>query len=265
MKKCITLAIVLTLLLSLNLTAHADVIWEPYGDRFYEDHREQFSYCGYMAYTNSPDGVTQTYTKPGGNKGKTIDNGVLVNIQHSYDGGSGDVWALLEENVYVPMEHLLNRYDDEFFADHPEIVDNSNQPDITVEIPVGTPILTWTYPRGVSSAGENYWDADILSGCQSFYTDEAGLIWGYMGYWYGRQNTWICLSDYNNPELAEPEIYLGQTHWADGNPGRDVLNDGEIKPGRGSWLQVVLPVGAVLVAGGLLLFWPRKKKTGQPE
>ncbi len=265
MKKLIPLALALVMLLSLSLTAHADVIWEPFGDSFYDSHREDFTYCGYTAYANSPEGVTQTYKKPGGAKGDTIQNGESVYIQHSYTGDDGNTWALLTENVYVPMEHLLDRYDSEFFDDHPEIVsaDSGERPDITVDMPKGTPILTWTYPRGLYTQSENYWDEDILSGCASFYTDDEGLVWGYIGYWYGHRNLWICLSDYNNPDLAEPEIYQGQVYWGENAPTGDDLPDAVIQPGNSSWLHIALPIGAILIAVGLLLFWPRKKKAEQ--
>lgn len=265
MKKLISLTLLVTLLLSLTISVHADVIWEPFEDTFYATHREDFSYYGEYAYANSPEGVTQTYKKPGGSKGDTIENGELVYIQHTYTNPDGDTWALLNEYVYVPMAHLLNRYDNEFFTDHEaELTDTP--PEITVEIPDGAEILTWTYPRGRATQSQNYWGDDILQGCTPFYTDPDGLVWGYIGYWYGRQNLWVCLSDCNNPDLAEPEIFLGETYWGENAPTGDNLPDATIQPGSDyTWLHIALPLVAVAIAGGLLLFWPRKKRVKQEE
>ncbi len=260
MKKLICLLFTLTLFFSLASTASADVIWEPYDDSFYTRNQEDFTHAGYYAYANSPAGEVTLYKKPGGKTEGTMTNGELCYIQYIYTGDDGTQWALFSDETYALLTDLLNRYDEEFFDDHPEITDSAPQ-GFSVKIPVDEPILLWTYPGGVSHVRSNYWDEDIMSGLTSYYTDKNGLVWGYMGYWFGHQDVWICLSDYNNPDLQEPEIYLGEINWGEGFvpvEEAEIIQKGSFK-----LLYVILPLAAAGLAAVLLIFWPKKKQEGK--
>ncbi|MBP3319112.1 MAG: cell wall anchor protein, partial [Ruminiclostridium sp.] len=61
MKKLLALALSLCLLTALSAPAHADVIWEPYDDDFWEEHKGEMVYHnrGYLA--NGPDGFVTLY------------------------------------------------------------------------------------------------------------------------------------------------------------------------------------------------------------
>ena len=80
MKKLLTCMLALTLLVALALPARADVIWEPYEDKFYEDNQDQFTYAGNAAYANSPTGSLELCDKPNGKVIGTIPNGETIHI-----------------------------------------------------------------------------------------------------------------------------------------------------------------------------------------
>lgn len=255
MKKLFCLILTLALLLCLSTTAFADIIWAPF-EGFYTDNREYFTYAGYYAYANSPTGEVMLYDKPDGNQVGAIPNGETVYIQHIYETKDSPAWALFTDETYALLSDLMNRYDREFFDDHPEITEAAPV-GFSVTIPKDAPILCWTYPRGTYTQEQNHWDADIMSGLAEYYTDEDGLVWGYMGYWMGHQNIWICLSDYNNPDLQEPEKYLGTPNWGDGfvpvsNTPLPIVRS--YHP-----LFVLLIIGVTVISAGLLAFWPKKK------
>ncbi len=256
MKKLFCLLLALALLFCLSTTAFADIIWEPF-EGFYTDNREYFTYAGYYAYANGPAGEVFLYDQPGGKQVGAIPNGKTVYIQHIYETKGSPAWALFTDETYALLSDLMNRYDREFFDDHPEIATEAPS-GFSVTIPLNAPMLTWTYPRGVCSQVENRWDENIMFGMTDYYTDEDGLVWGYMGYWLGHQDMWICLSDYNNSDLQKPEKYLGTPNWGDGfvpikaEPLPEVRG---IDP-----LYIILPIGAAVIAAALLIFWPKKKK-----
>ena len=261
MKKLFCLLLTLALLLCLSTTAFADIIWEPF-EGFYADNQEYFTHAGYYAYANSPTGEVTLYDKPDGKQVGTIPNGETVYIQHIYETKGSPAWALFTDETYALLSDLMNRYDREFFDDHPEIATEAPS-GFSVTIPLDTPLLTWTYPGGASVQSQNYWDEDIMFGLTDYYTDEDGLVWGYMGYWLGHQDMWICLSDYNNPDLQKPEKYLGTPNWGNGFVPTEfeALPIAEhINP-----LYIILPVGAAVIAAVLLIFWPKQKKEEKPE
>lgn len=264
MKKLLRIFLALTTLLTLSLTAYADVIWEPIDDSFYEKHQDSFTYAGFHAYTNGESGETDFYAKPGKASVGVLENGLIIYIQHIYTDDSGKQWALITDDVYIPMDQLLNRYDNEFLEEHPQAFDTPSP--TSFSIPQDAPLLLWTYPHGRYTAEQNHWGEDILSGMSAFYVDENGLIWGYIDYWYGHWNAWICLSNYNDPALAEPEHFLGQTHWTVDTDSAEskwasltAAEPVEKKTLAETLLPILLPIGAAILAAVLLLSRPKRK------
>lgn len=279
MKKALSLLMALVLLCALALPARADIIWEPFYDSFYEENHDRFNHAGYYVYTNGPDGGTQQFDIPGGEQIGTLANGFALYVQHIYTDPLGKQWGLFddvsEEHYYIPMDQLLDRYDDEFFDDHPEITGKAVPDGLSVKVPMEAPILLWTYPCGVPTEATNRWDTDLTLGTTSYYQDEEGLYWGYIGYWMGHVDAWVCLSDVYNPTLQEDEIYLGEPLWggitipgkktdpADGEssalpdrtPDHEIVKKTTLKP-----LFIILPIAAAVLAVLLLLLLPRKKK-----
>lgn len=262
MKKLFSALLTLTVLLGLALPAAADVIWEPMDDTFYETHQDEFTYAGFYAYTNGSAGQTEFYAKPDGPATTAVENGLTVFVQYIYTDTSGSVWAFITDDVYIPMEQLLNRYDDEFLEEHAEVFDTASPRSFT--IPEDAPLLLWTYPHGRYTQAQNYWGEDIVSGLSAFYVDENDLVWGYISYWYGHWNAWICLSDYNNPDLAESEHLLGECHWTASSGLTQSIDFEDVTPIAKetlpeTLLPILLPLAAAVLAVVLLILRARKK------
>lgn len=262
MRKMFALLLAVTMVAGLALTAYADVIWEPWGDNYYDSHREEFQYSAAVYYANSPTGKLVGYDKPDGEELIQAENGELIYGTYICTPSDGSSWAVGEarigeewRSVYYPLEDVLNRYDEEFFADHEsEITDK--QPEIAPRD--GQAFLSWTYPGGVFTEEDpSYWESmEFSEACHRFYTDEDGNLWGYIGYWQGHRDIWVCLTDLNNPELQKPEILKGTVYF--GENAAPLVERAPEKSGV-SPLAIALPVAAVALAGAALAFWPKKK------
>lgn len=264
MRKMFALLLAVTMVAGLALTAYADVIWEPWGDNYYDSHREEFQYSAAVYYANSPTGKLVGYDKPDGEELIQAENGELIYGTYICTLSDGSSWAVGEarigeewRSVYYPLEDLLDRYDREFSTDHEgEITDTCPKDDLAPWD--GTAFLTWTYPGGAYTEEDpEYWDGiDFSQCCHQFYTDEEGNLWGYVGYWRGHRDTWVCLTDLNNPELQKPEIFNGTLYFGE---NAAPLEERAPKKSGISPLTVALPVAAVALAGAALAFWPKKK------
>lgn len=260
MKKLCSALIALLLAIGLATVASADVIWEPYNNSFYNEHRDDFRLHEAYYYANSPTGAVPCYAQPGAEKQEELPNGTLVYIHYLYTA-DGTTWGMMGNEQYVDMDKMLNRHDDEFFDDHPEVTDTLPE-GVACLVPPEATLYTWTYPGGVPTQRENYWQEDLTAGCTSFYTDGDGLVWGYINYWFGHQNCWVCLSDPSNPDLAQPEIHQATVYF--GENAEPTVADEDIGQ---TWdkqplnpLYIILPLAAAAIAAALLFLWPKKKK-----
>ena len=136
MKKWISLCLLAVCLMT--VPALADVIWEPESS-FYALHRGscELEQRGY--WVNSPEGYITLWDEPGGTPIANLPNGTLLFIYYRYQGSRGD-WGIVEYSaetlreaalaldeseiqedrwfeVWVPMEDLVNRYDNQSFLE----------------------------------------------------------------------------------------------------------------------------------------------------
>lgn len=294
MKKFVVLVLALCLMTALAVPASADVLWEPMGDRFYGEHSEEFSLNQHLCYANSPTGKVTAYDKPGGKALETIDNGESFYVYYVYTAKDGTQWGMNSNyngresvNLYIPMSGLLDVYDQEFRTDRAADISETAPEDLEA-ICEAENLLFWTYPGGIPTEMNNMWKGqNLVSGCHEFYKDEDGNVWGYIIYWYGHQDSWVCLTDPTNADLAKPEIYTAGTRYFGENAAPLVPSAGDSTPGTDSvdtphtshlsaedidpqfsvnpvsglnLLAIILPVAAIVIAAALLFFWPKKKK-----
>ncbi len=211
MKKRLPLLLLALLMVpALLTTAFADVLWEPYGNSFYEKHHddcvvESRSYLangaeGYVTFYSAPDSGSEIFKLP---------NGDTVSIGFTFDD-NGTAWGVGEYMVreedgyswydgWAPMSELALVYDSQCFEeDHAdEFASCSGN-----ACELGEVVL-YSYPGGVT-VGQLELDADDTDWAEYdfTYTDANGLRWSKFGYIYGYRNAWFCIDDPVNEELG---------------------------------------------------------------
>ncbi len=92
-----------------------------------------------------------------------------------------------------------------------------------VEADRSKPVIMWAYPGQKSDAVFDY--GDVTDYVSKTYTDENGLVWGYVVYYMGMRQVWVCLTD---PYSENPGNISGEnTDTADGtHPASDEDSQG---------------------------------------
>lgn len=115
-------------------------------------------------------------------------------------------------------------------------------------------VVLWTYPGSGKIAWakadarwfrENVMPAEAFSQC---WEDGEGRLWGFVNYCYGWRNTWVCLSDPDNTDLAaDPEVLPEKTVYY---PAADPV------PAPSSGVSGLAAVLVVLVVAGTAVLIP---------
>lgn len=205
MKKLASICLAALLLFALTLPAAADVIWEPL-DSFYEAHRDE---CTYVEYRYEAQRETHYYLEPDvPSEQEPLPAGTVILVNYLWkDGawGSTTDWELYSGGVagngdfWVDLADFRRLYGQSDFAnDHrKEFVEEPGS------VPVEGTVYLWSFPGSGEnlSLGEEGWGQDEEIGYDQVYTDEGGLQWGRVGYYFGIRDYWLCLSDLSNPDL----------------------------------------------------------------
>ena len=217
MKRFFTALLALLLLCALAAPALADIAYEP-DDRFYKHHAGDCKYENRSWFTNGADGYVLVYGSPTGDAEAALPNGVLYHVYYTYQ----DEWGYVEydpddpanrENWknYVPgwvkLADMTADYDYRAFA--AEHKDEYAETDVQLEVSKGSTVFCYKYPGSgiVTDKIKADWapsEAPIFS---SIFTDPAGRDWGFLGYYCGYRNIWVCIDDPGNPELPPDENY----------------------------------------------------------
>jgi len=252
-----TLLAALCILLLLPAVAAADVLIEPWDDDFYNSHRDECIYEGRSYYANGADGFVSFRAAPGSARETlNIENGEALFVQFTY-AYRGEYWGVVEVyesgrpvSGWAPMEQLALVYDARSFAaDYgAEFYDYTGDYGAITEL---SEVILWTWP----GSGEIHSHIDPSYFAESFfvdhaYTDAEGRVWGYIGYWMGRRDAWVCLdapTDEHLPVLNPPPPI--------GKPTR-----GNDAGGNGLTLWLIGGAVLVLAAGTALLIWRLGKR-----
>ena len=231
MKRILSLVLVLTMVLTLAAPVYADVLWEPYGNRFYEKHRDDMEYMGRQFQANGPEGYVTLWDAPNGSSvAAQYENGTKLWIYWIYeDWGCVSNWSESGETVgWVPMAGMNLVYDylsfGEEYADRitPYAGEFANYNGDAAGV------AFYEYPGALGvklymPMDEQLPVKDNLVGAaeygsyiQSVFVDENGLTWGFVSYMYGRLNGWFCL---DNPE-------------GDGDPQKQTAEQSPVFPQR---------------------------------
>lgn len=228
-RRIISLALACMAALCLCGTAFADIIWTP-SDDYYMANYDECDYLGRSYILNGDSGSVTVCTSP---KGKTtvavLPNGCEMYVSFTTEDSAGRLWGVIQfsydENDYpvpnydwsdadggihsgwVPMDSLVLVYDYEAFCEeyggefYPYEGDTNDY--------AGMELVMWNYPGG--KPGENTMHVEEYTGdgmelvFTNCWTDENGLEWASIGYYYGWRSLWVCLSDPENRELTHVE------------------------------------------------------------
>ncbi len=215
MKILLTLCTAFAMLLALALPTFADVIFEPDGDNFFNEHREECTHGASRGYlVNTADGYIKLYESPLSDKiVKTHPNGQHLWIEWTYTDATGTVWGITyHEDGWMRLSELSLIYDvysfsEEHRAEFVPYVKGSFSLTASEE----TPVILYDYPGG-ALYGKNLAEQNLLDLFTDTYTDAEGRVWGHFeAYYMGRTNGWVCLSDPYNAELASAKNSSGNT------------------------------------------------------
>lgn len=275
-KKWIACLLLGCLLFSLSAPALADVIWEP-DDAFYFENSENAAYVNRSFYVNGSEGATIVWDTPEKKQVVTpVRNGEVLYVSFTLPYG-GEAWGIVqfvmdaggaasnnfqgtETNAFsgwVRMQDMTAVYDyvsfeEEYGAKFYEYENGYPGLQATDE-----ELVLWTFPGSGETAG-TLWNAGDLEIFTAFL-DEAGNEWGFVAYYMGRRNVWVCLSDPVNTAL--PALYDKTPTLTKANPDwRSLADDAKQKGGVGVWLIVVLVAIVVLVSALLIKRTAGKQK-----
>lgn len=195
---------VLFLLVLFIIPAAADLIFEP-DDNFYNSHSNECEYGPRQYIANGEDGYAIVYKSPVNNKRITsVKNQKVVSISWYYTDAKGQSWGLIEGSGWVNLSQFVVKYDTlSFYEDYNSEFKPFKGKLNDYEIDDNT--LVWDYP-GAEAAYSKLYDVDDTLEFLYTYTDKYGRLWGYIRYFKGTRDCWVCLSDPKNPNLPAMEI-----------------------------------------------------------
>ncbi|MBR3557086.1 MAG: hypothetical protein IKN89_14365 [Oscillospiraceae bacterium] len=211
MKRFLTLLFILVLCLSLGMSALADVIYEP-EDTFFKKHRDECHYENRVYIASGENGYASAKKNPTSNKAEwEIPNGTEVYISFVWDQDGG--WGLKDSHGWISMSQLTVKYDGISFAQEHggefRYLEEWEFLDLT-----GRDCLhLWRYPgdaepfNTLSGSGEDAWwgwPPEEMS-VNTIYEDPEGRRWGYVNYYYGLRDFWVCLTAPDDASLGGGE------------------------------------------------------------
>ena len=289
MKRFLTLLFILLLTLSLGMNALADVIYEP-EDSFFKKHRDECYYENRVYIASGEAGYAAIMKDPKSNKKvEELPNGTEAYVSYVWDKEGG--WALLDRRGWISLTELTVKYDSvSFEAEYGKEFLHPEDPEF-LDLTGCEGFGLWEYPGDkapyarLSWTGEDAWFTappdDLFF--NTIYEGPDGLRWGYVHYYYGRRDFWVCLSD---PDLGRiPDA--GPANAENPGPGQEQpteapadlpsptaapsaapetsapteapLTPPDQRESASPWAPAALAVGAMALAGGLLAVFRRKK------
>jgi hypothetical protein len=205
-RKLLALLTALLLMATMITPAYADLLWEPRGNQFYESHGATVHNRTYL--TNGGDGYVTVLSSPDSRKEvANIANGTRFFVVYTWTDSDDSVWGLGYQAGNWESEGWVNLADMALIYDHVSFEeDHADEFESYDGFADGlTEACAYSYPGGVYDMTVEKWGGDdfILSDCFDIvYTDENGLRWSYVGYYFGVKNFWVCIDDPMNENLG---------------------------------------------------------------
>lgn len=267
----IVLALVITA--ALAAPAFADIMWEPYGNSFYEQHRDECNYENRGCQANGPEGYVTLQTAPGSlTEVMNVANGTQLYLGFTWQDRDGSQWGVVEYSVekedggwdwidgWVPMDQIALIYNHTSFEeDHgAEFQEYDGSGDALTEA------YLYSYPGGVCEdfTIEESGSYTFAEAFQYLYTDENGLRWAFTTYYYGFRNYWVCIDDPMNRELGvDAPLTEAQVRGTDDSA---LVQPAENVPAARTAALWAIPAALVVIAAAVtaLIVRSRRKKAG---
>ncbi|MFB0921650.1 MAG: hypothetical protein QMB62_12360 [Oscillospiraceae bacterium] len=270
---CRTVTMIITCIILVSLAgayALADAIWEP-NDDFYRAHFDDCTYVNRQYYSNGETGYMEFFTAPGGTSLGFADNGKLFNVQFSYKLGD-EVWGVAtyskdgeklvpvsdgdEKCGWFKLSDAELKYDYQSFDEahnteyKPYEGDRSEFKDVQS-------VVVWTFPNSGESNG-TLDKVDENFEVQSVYTDIDGVQWGFVNYYYGMKNFWVCLSNPTDASIAAKDVPVPEFH----TPSPDSK---PTQSGNDLTTVIVICVAAAILCTAVLFAALNRKKRDKAE
>jgi len=172
-------------------------------------------YSGRRFYANGEAGYITLLTEPNSSREMiSLKNGEIIFIQFTFDD-NGVKWGITDLNLpnsthneaptgWVRMDQLYAVYDSNAFIDANTDRIYDREYDLS-KMELDGDIIFWTWPGSGEISG--IWkDMEIIESnmniIYTIYIDNEGREWGYLPYFYGWREVWICLDDLSGRENA---------------------------------------------------------------
>ena len=217
MKRIGTVLLALCLSFLLAMSALADVIYEP-DDDFLRKHEDECYYEDRVYIASGANGYASAKNNPTSKKAEW-EIPKVTEVYISFVWGQDGGWGLKDSHGWISMSELTVKYDGISFAQEHGgeflYLDEWEFLDLT-----GRDCLhLWRYPgdtepfNTLSGSGEDYWwgwPPEEMS-FNTIYEDPAGRRWGYVNYYYGLRDFWVCLTAPDDASLGGVELSGEQT------------------------------------------------------
>jgi len=212
MIKRLLVLLVAALLLVPSSLAFGDVLIEP-EDNFFQKHRDECQRVDRSYLINCNEGFLNMVVSP--QNTSTLgqaENGATVYVEYTY-AGSGGTWGLgiaylqngSDKSGWFLMDGLELIYDGISFIEDHEYEFYNYEGDVA-DLKQYDKLVLWTYPNSGQTTGylyTSFFEDDYMDFYFTrAYLDDQGLEWGYVGYYYGRQDSWVCISDPTATDLG---------------------------------------------------------------
>lgn len=248
-----------------SVSAFADIAYEPQ-DNFYERHRDECDYENRWYITNGSEGCVVVYSSPTGSAKTAIPNGVKFYVSYTWNGEWGCIeydpstleHAYDKSSGWVKMTDMVPEYDTiSFMEDHADEIVTTDR---VLRISGDEEFIGYKYPGSgiISTTIGNYSGNEFTEVyLQNIYTDAEGREWGYVGYFFGHRNFWICLDEPTaqlaaGAEFTEPEIIPAAGE-------KDMKDTLRAESPVGTY-AIAGAVGAVVIAAAVIAYIIIKKK-----
>ena len=258
--------LVLMIAVSSGLAALADVIVIPEDD-FLNSHLDKCTHLYRQYLTNGEDGYVPAFRRPGSEaETAAITNGTLIGISYTYEDGD-EVWGYFESYDVKNAEGWIRLSDLEccydyisFREDHADEIGGS----VTLEYEAQNRLVFWTYPLSGNVYDTMYLRVFDSLQCSESYTDPAGRLWGFITYWCGMRNLWVCLSDPYNEELPDDfavhsDTLIPAVPVSSNDPDADIVSVSSFNA-----LPFVL-IGTGVAVAAVLVISTRKRRKNQAD